>query len=76
MPASNVDLTAVLPVLDEARLPFTSILNITDALPPANRPSDATPLRALLPGRMPTLGELRKLMAAVDAVRRMAGEKV
>jgi hypothetical protein len=76
VPANNVDLTAVLPVLDDAALPFYAILTTTDHLPPASRPSDVTPLRNLLPGRVPTLGELRKLMSAIDAVRRMAGEKV
>lgn len=76
MSTNNVDLTAVLPVLDEASLPFAAVLTITDALPPRYRPSDVTPLRALMPGPSPTLGELRKLMSAVDAVRRVAGEKV
>jgi hypothetical protein len=43
----------------EARL--CRVLNIVDALP--EPPSDATPLRNVLPGGWPTLGDLRLLAA-------------
>lgn len=75
MPPNNVDLTAVLPVLNEAAKPFGDLLAYYDAMPFAARPSDVTPLRNALAFPI-SLGDLRKLMEAVDAVRRVAGEKV
>lgn len=75
MPTNNVDLTAVLPVLDEAVKPFDDLLAYYDAMPFAARPSAITPLRNALAFPI-SLGDLRKLMEAVDAVRRVAEEKV
>ena len=38
-------------------------LQMLDALPPAFKPSDDTPLREALPGAWPTIGELREFVA-------------
>jgi hypothetical protein len=45
----------------EARL--CRVVNVVDALPRdfGGRPTDDTPLRDVLPGAWPTLGDLRKL---------------
>lgn len=74
MPAHNVDLTAVLPVLKDALMPFEKLITAADRLPPAQRMNDNTPLRNALGGPVPSFGDLRKLVEAVNAVRRMAGE--
>ena len=42
------------------------MLNIVDALPPGHLPNDDTPLREVLPGAWPTLGDLRGLAAFVQ----------
>lgn len=46
------------------------VLNVIDALPPGHLPSDDTPLRDVLPGAWPTLGDLRGLAAFVQRARR------
>ncbi len=45
--------------------PFDRVLKILDTLSPANKPSDTLPLRSVLPGVWPTLGELRLLVEAI-----------
>ena len=56
----------VSPDLFEAGKPFVSVANIIDALPDSHHVSDATPLRDVLPGVWPTVGELRKLRDALE----------
>ena len=45
--------------------PFIRVLSVIDALPSGHVPNDQTPLRDVLPGTWPTLGELRELIAAI-----------
>lgn len=49
--------------------PFARVANIIDAEPPAgiNRFPDDTPLRNVIPGAWPTVGDLRKLRDALVA---------
>lgn len=46
--------------------PFRRVLGVIDALPSGVRPADGTPLRDVIPGTWPTLGELRALMRSID----------
>ncbi len=76
MPANNVDLSAVLPVLDTAVKPFADALAELDKIPFSSKPNDMTTLRSYIGiGRLP-LRDMRSLVEAVKAVQRMAGEKV
>lgn len=48
--------------LPEAVQTFSRVLAIHDALPERFKPSDATPLREILPGIWPTVADLRALV--------------
>ncbi|NOV15907.1 hypothetical protein E5S70_07380 [Ensifer adhaerens] len=48
--------------LPKALQPFSRVLAIHDALPDGFKPSDATPLREILPGIWPTTADLRALV--------------
>ncbi len=54
-------------VLLAAADPFIRVVAIIDSLPPGHLPSDETPLRDVLPGVWPTLGELRAFVKAANA---------
>lgn len=43
---------------------FRSLLGILEALP--NRLSDDRPLREVMPGAWPTMGDLRRLISEID----------
>lgn len=45
--------------------PFRRVIAIIDALPQGHVPGDGEPLRNVLPGVWPTLGDLRTLVKAV-----------
>lgn len=68
MPNSNaVDLTAVLPVLRDAVAPFQAAVR-SGAVNPA------TTIRAFAPVSSLRLGDLQRLLQAIEAVRRVAGD--
>jgi hypothetical protein len=48
--------------LPQAIQTFSRVLAIHDALPERFKPSDATPLREILPGIWPTVADLRSLV--------------
>lgn len=69
MPNNNaVDLTAVLPALREAVEPFDKIMKLFPV------PNSGTPIRAFAPIASMRLGDLQRLLQAVEAVRRVAGD--
>lgn len=68
MPA--VDLTAILPALKEAIAPFEAAVTSAARI----KVNAATPLRTFAPIAGLTLGDIQKLVNAVQAVRRVAGD--
>lgn len=52
--------------LREALEPFRRVLAVTDALPAEFKPSDDIPLREVMPGAWPSIGELRGVLAALQ----------
>lgn len=56
-----------MPCLRQAADPFIRLMHVIDALPPDFRPEDKEPLRTNMPGLWPTIGDLRKLAAMVEA---------
>lgn len=73
MPINNVDLSAMLPLLTEARKPFDAAVAAADAVPQSARPSDNTLLGRFAPSAGIPLGALRQLMVTLDAIYNMAG---
>lgn len=71
-----VDLTAILPVLKQSVAPFEDALSKTDSVFSPNKVSDATMIRSYAYVGDLRLSQLRKLVDSVNAIRRMAGEKV
>jgi hypothetical protein len=65
LPESAVDVgsTRLLAAAD----PFIKVQHMLDSLPPANRIPDDRPLSKCLPGIWPTMGDLRKLIIAIEA---------
>lgn len=47
--------------LIEAAAPFARVANLLDALPPGHAALYTTPLRDVLPGAWPTVGDVRRL---------------
>lgn len=76
MPANNVDLSAVLPVLDAAVKPFVEALTYIDAMALTAKPRGDTYLRNFAPLGQLNIMHVQQLVQAVRAVQRMAGEKV
>lgn len=76
MPTNNVDLSAVLPVLDAAVKPFADAMAELDSIPLSSRPNDMTVLRNYIGLNRLQVNDIRKLVQAVEAVQRMAGERV
>lgn len=70
MPANNVDLSAVLPVLKTAVAPFEAAMTAMASV----KINPATRVRTFAPIAGLTLGDVQKLVDAVSAVRRMAGD--
>lgn len=70
MPATPVDLTAILPALREAAAPFDAAMAAASKI----RVNPATSLRAFAPVAGLTLTDMQKLIDAIGAVRRMAGD--
>lgn len=51
--------------IEDVCAPFVRLANVMDALP-GKRIDDETPLRDLVPGRWPTLGDVRRLRDFVN----------
>lgn len=76
MPANNVDLSAVLPVLDAALKPFVEAMTFYEAIALTARPNPGTYVRNYAPLGQLAIVQVQQLVQAVQAVQRMAGEKV
>ncbi len=47
--------------------PFAAVARILDALPEGSKPADHVPMRGVMPGGWPTVGECRRARAALEA---------